>query len=351
MVVRLRDVADLSGVSVKTVSNVVHGYVHVAPATRGRVQEALDELDYRPNLSARSLRRGRTGLIALAVPALDMPYFAELTRAVVDASTTRGWTVLVDQTDGLPKREREVVQGLRGHLIDGLIISPMALGAQDLNRARGDVPLVLLGEKVSQGGVDHVAVDNVAAASDATAHLVELGRRRIAAIGYQDPDHASSGVAPQRSRGYEEALGRAGLAVDPDLTPVVDGYRRADGEAAMHLLLRARPAPDAVFCFNDLLALGALRALRARGLRVPRDVAVVGFDDIEDGRYSNPSLTTIAPDKNAIARLAVEMLESRILGDDPPAREETVDHSLVVRESTSVDASLPPSPPPIRIEE
>jgi DNA-binding LacI/PurR family transcriptional regulator len=343
MVVRLRDVADLSGVSVKTVSNVVHGYVHVAPATRRRVQKALDELGYRPNLSARSLRRGRTGLLALAVPALDMPYFAELTRAVVDTATAHGWTVLVDQTDGLAAREREVVQGLRGHLIDGLILSPMALGAEDLGRLRGEVPLVLLGEKVSEGGVDHVAVDNVAAASDATAHLVDLGRRRVAAIGYQDPDHAGSGVAPQRSRGYEHALGRAGITVDTALTPTVDGYRRVDGDTAMQVLLAAGPPPDAVFCFNDLLALGALRALSVRGLRVPEDVAVVGFDDIEDGRYSNPSLTTIAPDKNAIARLAVEMLESRISGDVLPAREETVDHELVARESTSGRTSSPPT--------
>lgn len=335
MVVTLSDVAQRAGVSVKTVSNVVNGYVHVKQATRQKVQRAIDELEYRPNLSARSLRSGRTGLVALAVPALDMPYFAELSRAVVDIAAQRGWTVLVDQTDGLADREREVVRGLRGHLIDGLLLSPVALEADELALARRDIPLVLLGERVTEGGIDHVAVDNVRASYDAARHLVELGRTRIAAIGYQDPAHAASGVALLRSRGYERALTEAGLRVDPSLTPAVDGYLRHVGADAMRALMEAPRPPDAVFCFNDTLALGALRALAERGVRVPEEVAVVGFDDIEDGRFSTPSLTTVSPDKVALARTALEMLEGRIAGStEAPGRDEQVGYRLVAREST-----------------
>lgn len=332
---RLRDVADRAGVSVKTVSNVVHGYVHVSPETRGRVQAALDDLNYRPNLSARSLRRGRSGVIALALPALDMPYFAELTRFVVEAAGERGWTVLIDQTDGLREREQTVTTGVRGHLIDGLILSPVALGADELIRSQEDTPLVLLGERIADGVVDHIAVDNVAASRSATEHLLDGGRRRVAAIGYQADREGASGVAALRRCGYEQALTNRGFRVDDELTPNVKGYRRADGARTMATLFDRVDPPDAVFCFNDLLALGGLRLLADRGIRVPEDVAVIGFDDIEDGRFSSPTLSTVAPDKAAIARIAVQMLHDRISGDTtPPPREVRVGFELVARQST-----------------
>ncbi|MGI8899648.1 MAG: LacI family DNA-binding transcriptional regulator [Nocardioides sp.] len=335
MAVRLSDVASRAGVSVKTVSNVVHGYVHVRSQTRERVQAALDELDYRPNLSARSLRRGQSGLIALAVPALDMPYFSELARAVVEAAGERGWTVLVDQTDGLGDREREVAAGLQGRLIDGLIMSPMALEADDLRPSLRDTPLVLLGERITGGGADHVAVDNVEAARVATNHLIERGRRRIAAIGCQSQAHAASGVASLRRTGYLMALTDADLPATEGWTPDVAGYVRAEGATAMTALLDRPEIPDAVFCFSDLLALGALRVLSQRGVRVPEDIAVIGFDDIEDGRYGTPSLSTIAPDKATIARTAVGMLYDRIARRiELPARDVRVGFELVAREST-----------------
>ena len=346
MVVRLSDVAARAGVSVKTVSNVANGYLHVKPETRDRVQAAIDELHYRPNLSARSLRQGRSGVIALAVPALDMPYFAELTRAVVEAAAERGWTVLVDQTDGLRERELEVASGLRGHLIDGLILSPVGLEVDELERSKEDTPLVLLGEKIAGGPVDHVAVDNVEAARLATDHLLGLGRRRVAAIGYQARADAASGVAPLRRRGYERALAAAGVTVDAELTPQVAGYRRVDGAHAMETLLALPEPPDAVFCFSDLLALGALRVLAERGLRVPEDVALIGFDDIEDGRYSTPSLSTVAPAKDEIARHAVDMLHDRIAGRDAvPARDVRVGFEIVPRESTLGRGQTGPSGP------
>src|ERR671921_1097056 len=181
----LKHVAERAGVSVKTVSNVVNGYLHVTDATRTRVQRAIDELNYRPNLAARQLRQGRSDVIALALPALDLPYFAELARSVIKCAEEKGWTVLIDQTDGLAEREQLVLDGIRGRLIDGLILSPIALGVEELERRRDTVPLVLLGERVYDGPVDHVSIDNVAAARVATDHLIDLGHRRIAAVGVQ----------------------------------------------------------------------------------------------------------------------------------------------------------------------
>jgi DNA-binding LacI/PurR family transcriptional regulator len=333
--VRLRDVADRAGVSVKTVSNVVNGFVHVAPDTRARVQGVLDEMGYRPNLSARGLRTGRTGVIALALPELDNPYFAELTGFVVQAAEDMGWTVLVDQTDGLRERELLVASGIRHQLIDGLILSPVALGTEDLvSRGPGDIPLVLLGEKISTGPVDHVAIDNVAAARAATEHLVSQGRRRIAAIGGQPG--AASGVAHLRRRGWEDALLAVGLPTDDAWVAEVPTFRREHGAEAMAALLDRDHPPDAVFCFNDTLALGALWLLAERGVRVPEEVAVIGLDDIQDGRFSVPRLSTVGPDKEFLARTAVRMLGER-LGDGGSAlapRDVRAGFELVVRGST-----------------
>jgi DNA-binding LacI/PurR family transcriptional regulator len=331
--VRLKDVALRAGVSVKTVSNVVNGYEHVTDRTRSRVKQALDELGYRPNLSARSLRTGRTGLIAIAVPRLDQPYFAELAGCVVRAAERHGLTVLIDQTDGLPDRERLVVSGIRPHLIDGLIFSPLALGKADLLAADLATPLVLLGERIFDGGADHVAIDNVAAAQVATEHLIDLGRRRIAAIGAQGFE--SGQTAHLRLAGYREALSGSGMAEDPQLIAAVDAFHRADGAEAMSRLLELDDPPDAVFCFNDLLALGALRTLHERGLAVPGDVAVVGFDDIDESRYSVPALTTVSPDKQQIADVAVDALVHRLGPDkDDEPRELRTDFVLAARESS-----------------
>lgn len=334
---RLRDVAERAGVSVKTVSNVVNGYVHVAPETRARVQAVIDETGYRPNMTARNLRAGRTGVIALALPELANPYFAELTGFVVQAAEKLGLTVLVDQTDGLRSRELAIADGFRHQLIEGVILSPNALEVDDLvDRPGTSIPLVLLGEKIASGPADHVAIDNVEAARTATAHLVSCGRTRVAAVGHQPSSSRESGVAHLRRRGWEEALGAAGLPCGDDLVGEVPTFSREHGARAMAEVLDRAVRPDAVFCFNDTLALGAMRMLTDRGLRIPEDVAVIGIDDVVDGRFAIPTLSTIAPDKSRIARTAVQMLEERLRpdGGDRAPRDVRAPFELVAREST-----------------
>jgi DNA-binding LacI/PurR family transcriptional regulator len=334
MSVRMKEVASRAGVSVKTVSNVVNGYQHVAPSTRERVQRAIDEMGYRPNLSARSLRSGRTGIIAVAVPRLDEPYFAQLAAAVIAVADERGCTVLVDQTDGLLEREQLAVAGIRPDLIDGLILSPLALGADDLlSPAGASTPLVLLGERLSDTGHDHVAIDNVAAARLATEHLLSLGRTRVAAIGTMHSVVAQT--ARLRRTGYREAVAAAGLAVLPGHEQEVVGFTRDAGARAADRLLDLPEPPDAVYCFSDLLALGALHALHRRGVRVPEDIAVIGVDDIAESRFSTPTLSTVAQDVDEIARAAVDALLHRLAnGADDPPREVAASYELVVRDST-----------------
>lgn len=333
--VTLQEVARAAGVSPRTVSNVVTGFPHVAPHTRAHVQAVIDRLGYRTNAAARSLRTGRTGLLGLVVPALDQPYFAELARAVVREATAAGFTVVVDQTDGDPDRERELLlQGPRGAMFDGLVLSPLALTAEDLLEADPDRPVVLLGERTVDTAFDHVHIDNVTAAREATAHLVAGGRRRIGAIGLQLDPLAQTGV--QREEGFRAALADAGLAADPQLLRHVDVYERSAGYAAMTALLDGDVRPDAVFCFTDVLAVGALRACLTRGVRVPEDVALMGFDDVEEARFATPSLSSVRPDRDAIARVAVRRLVARLEdgGDAGAARDLTVSHTVVAREST-----------------
>ncbi|MDO0924599.1 LacI family DNA-binding transcriptional regulator [Streptomyces sp. TG1A-8] len=332
---RLKDVAALAGVSVRTVSNVVSGSAAVAEETRARVQAALDELGYRPNLAARNLRGGRTGLIGLAIPELYSPYFGELAGLIVEAAQQRSWTVVIDQTFGSPEAERRLLRGTGGRLVDGLIISPWALGPQELTARARNVPVVLLGERHPLGLADRVAIDNVTAADEATAHLLRAGRTRIAAIGPQP--QLDNGTAHQRLAGHHRALRRAGLTPDPALEVPVGSLHRRDGAEALASLLDAGVRPDAVFAFTDELALGALHVAHERGLRVPDDLALVGFDGIEDARYSHPPLTTVVPDKRQIAERALQCLADRIYSpaSKVPPLDIVIPHRLEVRGSSS----------------
>ncbi|MFI6350366.1 LacI family DNA-binding transcriptional regulator [Streptomyces sp. NPDC050560] len=337
MGVNLKDVAQRAGVSVKTVSNVVNNFPHVTPATRARVQRAIDDLGYRPNMTARHLRKGRTGIIALAIPELGNPYFAEVAGDVIDAAARHQYTVLLDHTVGSREQEILVSQGFRSHVIDGLILSPIRLEAEDLAARRTGPPMVLIGEREYDAPYDHIAIDNVAAARAAVRHLLRLGRRRIAFLGARHDSVRQP--AHLRLRGWREELTAFGLRPSQSLVAATDGYGREDGAAAMGRLLDSGERPDAVFAYNDMVAVGAMRTLSERGLSVPGDVAVVGFDDIEEGRYGPVSLTTVRPDKPAIARLAVECLLERIAGagtgGPAAARRISPGHELVVRESTA----------------
>ena len=329
---RMVDVARRAGVSTKTVSNVINGYVHVSPEMRTRVQRAVEDLGYVPNSTARTLRTGRTGVIAFAVPNLAGAYFAELATLITVAAEKRGFTILIDQTDGLLEREQRIAAGLRDHVIDGLVFSPLTMTVPEISAASGSTPMVLLGERDTPSTVDHVVIDNVVAAREATEHLVSLGRRRIAAVGA--PLDVFTGTGSVRLRGYREALENAGLEDSALVVPTGRLLRRHGAEAADRLLDLPRP-PDALFCFNDAIAFGVMHALRRRGVRVPADIAVVGFDDVEEASYSNPTLTSVRPDKQGIAEAAIERLVSRLDGTTAHRPDAVViPHELVVRESS-----------------
>jgi DNA-binding LacI/PurR family transcriptional regulator len=330
----MQDVARLAGVSAKTVSNVLANYEHVSFSMRQRVMSAVRELDYEINVSARNLRSGRTRVIGLAVPELSQAYFAELADAVIRAAAARGYTVLIEQTGADLATEISAIAAMRRHSIDGLIFSPLALGPEEAKYLDVDFPLVVLGERIPNSAADHITMSNVAAVRAATEHLLALGRRRIAVIGAYPHDPVGTGAL--RLQGYEQAVNSYGIDVDPALVVTVPLWHRIHGAEAIERLLATGVDFDAAVCFNDALALGAMRVLQRNGRRIPEDVAVTGFDDIEDSRFWTPTLTTISPGRDQSATLAVDMLTARIEGTserNDPAEVE-VQYSLIIREST-----------------
>lgn len=338
MSVTMRDVALLAGVSNKTVSNVVNEHPNVRPATRARVQQAIAELGYRPNLSARGLRSGRTGVIGLAVPQLRQPYFAELADAVIAAAERRGLGVIVGQTG--TDREHEMAllaNGLRHS--DGILFSPEQLGTEDRSLLDAvEYPLVLLGERIFGGPTDHVTMRNVEGARGAVEHLLRLGRRRIAVVGAH-PDRRTTQMRPSdlRVRGYREALALAGLPEDHRLERAAAPWHPENGAEATRDLLASGIEFDAILALNDSLGIGVLRALGEAGCRVPDDVAVIGFDNIANGRFTTPSLSTVDPGREEIADTAVAMLVEAIErgGRAPRTRQlHKAAFRIVTREST-----------------
>jgi LacI family repressor for deo operon, udp, cdd, tsx, nupC, and nupG len=331
--VTLRDVAAHAGVSSRTVSNVVHDYPHVSAKMRARVQTSLEALNYKPNLLARGLRQGHTGIITLLVPDIVVPYFGELAHEVVEQATALGYTVMIDETGGKPERERALLDdATQSSWVDGVLLSSIGLSPRDLAGLGSGRPMVLLGERTAKSAVDHVGIDNVAAACEAVTHLVQIGRTRIAALGgFGTPLDATSRL---RLRGYHRALEDAGLA-DEERHARTRAYTRSSaGEAVRQLLDRPDP-PDALFCFSDELAAGALRECHEQGVRVPDDVAVVGFDDADVSRYLTPSLTSVRPDRPEVARASLDILLQRIDGVRDSPRDVQVPYQLVIRESSA----------------
>ena len=329
--VRLQDVATLAGVSMKTVSNVVHDYPHVSPAMRAKVEAAIAELGYRPNLTARRLATGRTGMLALAFSDVSIPYFAELARIVGNLARERGYRLLLEQTDGTIESERAIVSTREAGLVDGVIFQPSKMTSLEIAQHREDVPLVLLGEGPAPLSVDHVMIDNTLAAQEATEHLIALGRRRIGFVGHEEFDQSTT--SRYRLMGFQQALERAGIPVDMRLLLSSDSISARSAATSVGRALDDGLTFDALVCRDDLAAIGALRAVSERGLGVPEDVAIIGWDDISMSSFTHPALSTIAPATEELAATALDMLEERIAGYSGIGRHRIAGHSLIARES------------------
>lgn len=334
--VTMQDVARHAGVSVMTVSNVINARPHVREATRDRVLTAIDDLGYAVNATARSLRQGRTGVIGLAVPEIDRPYFGLLSELIIARAAQDGYEVVVERTGADREREIGALRHSRLRSYDGLIISAVNLAGADAALFRGELPVVVLGERAYEGTVDHVVMANADGAGLVARHLIEQGARRLAMIGGIHDPSAPAAAGTLRAAGFVEAARAEGVQVDPRM--LVDcGYTFEGGRRSVEHLLETGLAFDGLFCATDVVAIGAIRGLRDRGLGVPDDVLVAGFDDVPVAQFTVPSVTSVAPDHAGMADAAVSMLLSRIAGERgaDDYREHISTMRLEVRESTT----------------
>ncbi|TGP21944.1 MULTISPECIES: substrate-binding domain-containing protein [unclassified Mesorhizobium] len=324
----IADVARYAGVSVATVSHVMNRTRHVEPETAERVRAAITALRYSPNSLARSLRRGETKTIGLLLPDNSNPFFASVARQIEDAGFVAGYTVILCNSDGSAEKEERYLSVLMAKQIDGLIFAGSSDHARVFASLSAAVPAVLLDREIHSVNVDSVLVDHDHGGYLAGRHLVGLGHKRIGVIG--GPRDSSS--SPARLRGFTRALEEAGLALPP--SSVVDSdYHFAGGRLAMERLLEQAPEITAVFACNDLMAMGAITALRSRGLRVPDDMSLIGFDDIPYAVTTWPPLTTIAQPVEKIGTRAVSLLLERVVEPEAPSRREVLTPVLVERES------------------
>lgn len=328
--VSIADVARLAGVSPTTVSHAISGKRKVSPELQQKVQSAMSELDYMPTRAAQNLALGRTGIIALVVPDIAIEYFAELAKNVESVAVARGYNLMIATTGFDAEREASYLEMIASRAVDGIVFASGAvLGPRTRTAMTHGVPLVLVDEEVAGVELRTIVSDNEAGGRLAAEHLIRLGHRSVLEIqGASEPV-----TSVRRSEGFA----RVWRAEGGTIVTTSGDYSAESGRRAVedHLLAFTEREITAVFAHNDLMALGAIDGLRSKGLRTPRDVSVVGFDDVSPGRYSYPLLTTVRQDVRSLGIQAAETLLDALEAGTPLAIERTVvPVELIVRGST-----------------
>jgi LacI family transcriptional regulator len=327
--VTIDDVAEKAGVSYQTVSRVINNRPDVSPATRRRVQNVILEMGYRPSRVARSLATARTATIGLMVPDIANPFFSDVARGVEQSAYDKGYSVLLCNTNEDLHREVEVLQMLDDKQVDGVIVCGLRQESAPLRDAMARFSAaVLVNRRLKIGPLPTVLIDDVRGGYLATRHLLRSGHR---VIGYvAGPPTSYSGR--RRAEGYRQAFAELGLLPQSGWTchclPIVE-----DGTVAVQQLIHQQPDITGLFCYNDLVAVGALRACAALGLRVPDDMAIVGYDDIQLAALMTPALTTCHIPRNDIGRLALDLLLRQINGSQENTTVIDIEPQLIIRES------------------
>jgi DNA-binding LacI/PurR family transcriptional regulator len=329
--VSIKDVAREAGVSHATVSRALRGSPLISPPTTQRVRAMADQMGYSVNAVARSLVTGKTHTIGVVVTSIADPFVGGVTAGIEALAHERGYSTILATCHADPEIEKRMVASLRERAVDGILVTSSRVGEEYLPLlSQMRVPIVLLNNQRPGDYAYSVTIDNVGSARHAVEHLLGLGHRRIAYIGH------SSGYASERDRrqGYELALTQAGVALNPAWIVQADSSPEG-GAAAAAVLDRMDPRPTAIFCYNDITALGVLAYARERGLNVPRDWSVVGFDDLFLSQHLYPPLTTVRQPMLDMGRAAAEVLLGLIAGKETTARVQ-MPGELIVRQSTGV---------------
>lgn len=321
------DVARLAGVSTATVSRVLNNHASVRPETRLKVEQAMQSLGFRVSAAARSLATSETKLVLVLIPDLTHTFFTDVFRGIASVAHEHGYEVLLFETNSHRAHERAFMSMLGYRRYDGVI----SMSPTDTQRLAGvevrDMPAVACLESAPDASIPHVSIDDRRAASDAVLYLLSKGHRRIAMIN----TGGGNLYASMRLAGYQDALREAGLADRKDYVEFVDWIDCQLAEMATRRLLAVDEPPSAIFTVSDLLAMGAIKAALASGMRVPDDLAVVGFDDTRFSSIFEPPLTTVAQPRQELGEQAMLMLLRRMKGEATPSI--TLPHVLVVRRS------------------
>ena len=326
----IKDIARLANVSHSTVSRALRGSRLISDQTTERIRRIAMESGYRASAAARSLVTRRSGTIGVVVTNISDPFAAEVVQGIEDAANVHGISVFLANSNADANREVSVVHSFEERRVDGIVVTSSRVGAEYaavLSQTR--IPIVLLNNQHPGGFLHSVMIDNKRSSREITDHLVDLGHRRIAYIG----DRFGQQSDAERMTGFRLALKRGGIKLRRDFVTHGDG-KPEEGERAMDRLLRLKPAPTAVFCYNDMTALGAMHAARAHGLKIPRDVSVAGFDDVFFAQYLDPPLTTVRQPMREMGRRAMETLMLVLAGTACPL-DIKVPGELIVRSSTT----------------
>jgi len=327
----LTDVARRAKVSIATVSRVINNSEKVVPETRAIVQRVMEELGYQPNRVARRLRQkgGRRHLLGLILPDIQNPFFAEVARGVEDVAYANQFAVLLCNSDENLKKEAFYLDVMRAESVDGVILPPIAeRDSAVLKLAQSGMPVVSVDRALNSTTIDTVEVDNFQGAFEAVEHLIKIGHKRIGLIA----GRANLSTSRDRRRGYEEALAAARLPLRPELVRVGDNKQASGGTLTEELLNEPSP-PTALFVSNNLMAVGALEAIHRRKLKVPDDVALIGFDDLPWAEALDPPLTVVRQPAYEVGRAAAEMLLKRLGNPDLPAAWLRLRPRLILRKS------------------
>ncbi|MBT6441940.1 MAG: LacI family DNA-binding transcriptional regulator [Alphaproteobacteria bacterium] len=331
------DVARRAGVSIATVSRALQKPNIVSDSAREKVFEAVEELGYTANVMARNLRRNRTNMAVVLVPNIGNPFFSEILAGIESAASARNYNILIGDTENDPAREREYAAFVRGHQADGLILLNGRLPSLPGDRRDGAnlqtsamPPIVVACERIPESALPTVCFDNTGGARSATAYLIRMGHRRIAHI-TGPPDNI---LTQDRLAGYQAALGDAKIPLDENL--IIEGdFSIESGRAAIRLLGALGEFPTAVFCANDEMAIGAIAAIKAAGKRVPEDVSVIGFDDIQFADAVDPPLTTVHQPRAEIGQTAMNLLLDVLDGNPIAQKTRVLDGGLRKRDSVA----------------
>ncbi|WP_327659864.1 MULTISPECIES: LacI family DNA-binding transcriptional regulator [unclassified Streptomyces] len=323
-------VAAAAGVSRTTVSHALSGKRSVSAETRRRIMEAVEEQNYRPNMVAKSLRSQRTHSVALLLVDIANPYYPAVARAVHDVLAAEGYVSFIGNTDGDARTERMLLEEMVARGVDGVVMQPMALSAAEVRQIAGPtMPLVITTAHPGDVPADSVLTDDFQGLSEVVDHLTRQGIRDLGFIaGPRDTATGSMRLAT-----YRAVAAAAGTEVPEHWIEYAPFGREGGAAAAARLLARAEP-PRAILCANDLIAIGAMQSVREAGLRVPEDVAIVGFDDIETAELVTPRLTTVVNPASAIGDTCARTILWRVEnGPDAPYRRVVLPTNLVVRQS------------------